>query len=150
MSKKTRVLPIKVKWDYQDQKADLPEHVRFSDDLFDKAIKESLQKQYGAPVKSFEIDKEDKIAFFMEGLTAWDKDTLYYQLWEEHVREDVSSFLEEELEARKIEVSDEVKEDIIARAAYLYVYEGEYDCNLNYWDNIKNLLDRDLDKYDAA
>ena len=28
----------------------------------------------------------------------------------------------------------------IEKAAELYVYEGVYDCNLSYWDNIENLI----------
>lgn len=37
------------------------------------------------------------------------------------------------------------KNEIAHKAAYKYVYEGDYDCNISYWDNIKNLIDRELE-----
>lgn len=44
-------------------------------------------------------------------------------------------------------LSDESIQTIIEDCAYQYAYEGEYDCNLSYWDNINNLISHELEQY---
>lgn len=75
----------------------------------------------------------------LNGLDAKEKDDIYRYLWAEHVREDVES----QLSARNGEDEDDtdIDEEIIEYVVERYVYEGRYDCNLSYWDNIDNLID---------
>lgn len=61
------------------------------------------------------------------------RDDIYRDVWYEHVLEDVKSYAESE----GIEISDEVA----GNCAIRYVYDGRYDCNLNYWQNIANLIE---------
>lgn len=60
-------------------------------------------------------------------------DALYRAVWKDHVLEDIRSRV------------DDLDEEPLAPeqedyAAELYVYEGKYDCNLCYWDNIDNVI----------
>ena len=62
------------------------------------------------------------------------KDFIYRSVWAEHVKEDVHSICEDE-------GYDEVyTPDMAEKIAYRYVFEGDYDCNLSYWQNLKNLF----------
>lgn len=76
---------------------------------------------------------EQKINTILKDLTEEEKDAIYRKLWYNHVLEDVYSFANDE----DIEITDDIAENV----AYRYVYEGDYDCNLSYWSNIKNLID---------
>ena len=73
-------------------------------------------------------------------LDAMKKDALYRMLWSDHVHEDVSSVLE-----KKENITNEDKEAIIEAVVNAYVYDGKYDCDLSYWDNIDNLISRELE-----
>ena len=65
------------------------------------------------------------------------KDYIYRKVWAEHVSEDVRSLC-------KDEGYDEVyTPDIAERIAYRYAFEGDYDCNLPYWQNLKNLFEEE-------
>lgn len=68
----------------------------------------------------------------LASLSPKEKDVLYRKLWFEHVLEDVQSFAETE----DLEITDEIAKQVADR----YVYNGDYDCNLSYWDNINNLV----------
>ena len=69
----------------------------------------------------------------INGLSAKEKDDLYRSLWAEHVREDVELFCESE----DIDLSENGINFVIEQ----YVYEGRYDCNCSYWDNIRELVE---------
>lgn len=65
------------------------------------------------------------------------KDYIYRKVWAEHVSEDVRSLC-------KDEGYDEVyTPDIAEQIAYRYAFEGDYDCNLPYWQNLKNLFEEE-------
>lgn len=66
------------------------------------------------------------------------KDEAYRYLWLSYVKTDVISHAEDELEDITL-TDDEV--ELIARR---YVYEGDYDCNLSYWQNLDNLIDETI------
>lgn len=70
----------------------------------------------------------------IKNLPANDKDRIYRMLWHDYVVTDIISRAEE----NDTELSDEE----VQTAADLYVYEGEYDCNLPYWTNIDNLIEK--------
>lgn len=72
----------------------------------------------------------------LNSLTDSQKDYIYRKVWAEHVKEDVLSVLA----GRKDNLSDKEKQEIAEEAAYLYCEEGQYDCNLSYWENVENLV----------
>ena len=61
------------------------------------------------------------------------KDAVYRLLWAAHVAEDVRSHAEDMdicLTTGEVEV-------VVNR----YVYDGDYDCSLSYWDNLEALIE---------
>lgn len=69
-----------------------------------------------------------KLTNILNSLSALEKDELYRALWLEYVKEDIRNY-DESLDESMVEV-----------VASRYVYDGDYDCNLSYWDNIENLI----------
>lgn len=78
----------------------------------------------------------------IDALTSKEKDDIYRYLWHQHVKEDV--------ESHAIDMDVELDEDEIDIVAEWYVYDGDYDCNLDYWANIENLIDRCLEDRKSA
>lgn len=68
----------------------------------------------------------------IDDMPAAERDMTYRYLWHEHVTEDVEAHAEE----MDIDLTDAEIDAIADR----YVYEGDYDCNISYWDNIENLI----------
>lgn len=60
------------------------------------------------------------------------RDKIYREVWKEHVMEDIRSHAED----MEVELSNDDIDDIAER----YVYNGDYECNLSYWQNIENLI----------
>lgn len=60
-------------------------------------------------------------------------DNVYRFVRFNYTKNDIISHLED---MDNIELTDEQ----IEKAAELYAYEGKYDCNLSYWNNIENLI----------
>ena len=60
-------------------------------------------------------------------------DAIYRKVWKEHVIEDLIGHLED----RDIVMDDERIDKIATR----YVYDGDYDTELPYWENLDNLID---------
>ena len=54
-------------------------------------------------------------------------DTLYRLFWESYVRDD-------------FELLGDFAEDELDSFVHDYVYNGNYDCNLSYWDNLENII----------
>ena len=79
------------------------------------------------------MDCVNDIQSLINGLSAKEKDDLYRSLWAEHVREDVESFCESE----DIDLSENGIDCVVEQ----YVYEGKYDCNRSYWDNLRELVE---------
>ena len=73
-----------------------------------------------------------KLQAVIDNLTDTEKDRLYRHLWHDYVKEDIIAHAEN--------MDVELTDNEIQTAAERYVYEGKYDCNLNYWDNIENLI----------
>jgi hypothetical protein len=69
----------------------------------------------------------------VDNLSAQERDDIYRYLWGQHVKEDIRSHVAD----MDIELDDGDIEAIMEQ----YVYEGRYDCNLDYWANIGNLID---------
>lgn len=66
------------------------------------------------------------------------KDSLYRMLWSDYMYEDVYDFVKE----NNYPLNESGIQEVIER----YVYCGDYDCNLSYWDNINNLVQEALEK----
>ena len=65
------------------------------------------------------------------------KDDIYRMIWFSHVIEDVKGKLIERFGIDELSEEDEALCNDVANA---YVYNGKYDCNQSYWDNINNLI----------
>lgn len=70
-------------------------------------------------------------------LSETQKDELYRMLWSDHVYEDVKARLSENPD---LALDEEEEEALCEDIVNAYVYNGDYDCNLSYWDNIDNLI----------
>lgn len=68
------------------------------------------------------------------------KDALYRSIWFDHVCKDILSRMED-LEDEDDEYGNPLTEAQVQYAASRYVYDGEYDCNLSYWDNIDRVIE---------
>ena len=79
------------------------------------------------------MNLSSKIKRTLEGLSEQERDELYRYLWGEHVREDVITHAES--------IGAELNDDQIDIIVERYVEDGDYDCNLDYWTNIENLID---------
>lgn len=77
---------------------------------------------------------QPKLEKILAGLTEQEKNDIYYHLRYQHVLQDCYDFCEQE----DLSASDETLE----QAATLYVYDGDYDCNLPYWSNIANVIEK--------
>lgn len=64
-----------------------------------------------------------------------EKDAIYRAVWLNHVKNDIKAFIKDE--------DITLTEDQINYIGRLYVYDGEYDCNLSYWDNLSNLINEE-------
>lgn len=80
---------------------------------------------------------------FVESLDPISRDSLFRKLWLEYVTDDVS-----------VRLCDTCNKDcafskdcdaLVKIVASAYVYDGEYDCNLSYWENIDNLIAKHSD-----
>lgn len=78
------------------------------------------------------------IDMFVNSLNIIEKDDLYRRLHLDYVKEDIASRLDEHDFELKTDEDIDMLIDTVARR---YVYDGEYDCNLSYWDNIDNLIE---------
>ena len=62
-----------------------------------------------------------------------EKDKIYRMVWAEHVTDDILSHAED--------IGAEISKEDAEILAESYACDGEYDCNLSYWDNIENLME---------
>lgn len=83
---------------------------------------------------------QEKIDQIIGSLTYAEKDLLYRTLWVEHVKEDIEGVL---VENYREEMTDEEISGTAEKLARQYCFDGDYDCNLCYWDNIDNLIARE-------
>lgn len=79
---------------------------------------------------------ESDLEKLAENLNFKTSDKLYRILHMPYVKEDIKSMIDE----MEIDTSDYDLECLIDNCASRYVYDGDYDCNLSYWDNIKNII----------
>ena len=126
-----------------EAKADLlglPSEADIPDDT--EEIADYLSDKYAFCVISFEIQPDFKkpmtdedIHKMIDSLSSYEQDRIYRYLWSQHVREDVISHAEN----IGIGLDDGIIDTIVDR----YVEHGDYDCNLDYWTNIENLIEEE-------
>ncbi len=80
----------------------------------------------------------DTLKRITDSLNSVEKDDLYRYLRCDYVRQDIEDYCVNE----DINIPEDKYDEIIDTAVTLYVYDGKYDCNLSYWENISNLIDR--------
>ena len=71
-------------------------------------------------------------------------DRIYRCLWFRRVRIDVKDRMVDEYEDYIMATDAKIVNNIIDCAAEKYVYDGDYDCNQSYWENIDNLIDAEI------
>ena len=79
----------------------------------------------------------------IDHLSAQEKDQVYRYLWAQHVREDVEARLENNDLVKGMSYSR--RDQLVDKVVERYVYEGDYDCNTDYWSNIDALIKDILD-----
>lgn len=77
----------------------------------------------------------------IDSLKPYRKNELYRYLWVNHVKEDVRTILEE---YDVPYLSDDDFDALIDDCANRFIYNGEYDCNTDYWSNLEALIDHRL------
>ena len=77
----------------------------------------------------------------IDSLKPYKKDELYHHLWVDYVREDVRAAFEE---YDVPYLSDNDFEALIDDCANQFVYNGKYNCNIDYWSNIEELINDNL------
>lgn len=115
-------------------KADIPDDTEeIADYLSDKyafcVISFEIQPDFKKPMTDEELHK------MIDSLSSYEQDRIYRYLWSQHVREDVISHAEN----IGIGLDDGIIDTIVDR----YVERGDYDCNLDYWTNIENLIEEE-------
>ena len=91
-----------------------------------------MKTRNNTPVKSSINDIKKQI----DSWSASEKDQAYRYLWIPHVIEDIETYMTDYLEE-----GDSLTQDEIHFIAHQYVYEGRYDCNNSYWQNLEALID---------
>ena len=86
-----------------------------------------------------EIDKLDrtnrtKLDKLLTELSYSTLDYIYRKLWVNHLKEDIISRIKDNFSW--LEYSD----NDIEKCAKRYAFEGDYDCNCTYWDNIDAII----------
>ena len=73
----------------------------------------------------------------LKGLHANTKDCIYRILWKERVAEDVYGVLEEGIDTQGLP-----NNEIVEWVSEQYCFEGNYDCNVAYWDQLRGLVEQ--------
>ncbi len=72
------------------------------------------------------------------------RDKIYREVWKEYVTTDILSIAKDTgLCSKDTDLTESIPENLKRKAeeiADMYVYNGDYDCNLSYWDNLENLI----------
>lgn len=90
-------------------------------------------------IEKFNEKTEQELRELTKQMNPVAKDTLYRILWEDYMREDFVSQLEEK--------GLKFDEDDIQLCVDKYVYDGDYDCTMPYWDNLQSIIDEINEEY---
>lgn len=95
---------------------------------------EKLMEEHDRNVRDDAVSKfaSAEPSFLIEHMSSRQKDDVYRMLWADQVEQDVKD--------RIAEIDVLLDDDSVLNIVHRYVYEGEYDCNHSYWDNLYALL----------
>lgn len=79
------------------------------------------------------MENKAKLESIVKELNHLEKDELYRLLWSKYVKEDFLSQLDYDDNFTDEDIDDCVKK---------YVYNSDYDSNLDYWTNINNIIEK--------
>ena len=133
--KKDHALNRLRKWDVQKEMKQHAANILFSD--FKEQSLEQLEflsrflNGILEPPKS-----QDLLVYLSSALTPDEVDAFYRRIWTSHVKEDIRAFSTGE--------NIVLSEDDIKKAASAYT-DGKYDCNLSYWDNLREVIKEFVD-----
>lgn len=82
---------------------------------------------------------EQKIKIPVQLLSDKCKDNIYRTIWAEHVAEDAESYLSDDNRFNSLDKKEQ--NEICQEIAHRYVFDGEYDCNQDYWTQLNMLAD---------
>lgn len=126
--------------------SELPETVEIPEDVHEDNVADWLSDTYGYCVFGYNLVQENTDEYMryqankvIESIPENLRDWVYRQLWAEHVREDVESQVEQ-LPYYE-DITDEEYETLVGNVVERYVYQGDYDCNMSYWNNIDALIE---------
>ena len=72
------------------------------------------------------------------------RDKIYREVWKEYVTTDILSIAKDTgLCSKDTDLTESIPENLKRKAeeiADMYVYNGDYDCNLSYWENLESLI----------
>ena len=91
----------------------------------------SSNVMYNANIDT-DSDLTGKALEFAESASSTDMDMIYRKVKYQYVINDIKDRIKD--------TETELTDDQIAYAARRYAYDGKYDCNLSYWDNIDNCI----------
>lgn len=83
---------------------------------------------------------ENDLEKLAENLDFKTSDNLYRILHMPYVKEDVEQMIKD----LEIDTSAYNLECFIDDCASRYVYDGDYDCNLSYWQNLENIIRNEI------
>lgn len=77
-------------------------------------------------------------------------DNVYRLIKKNYVKEDAVNEIHAAYEDRVDIMSEDEIDDLADCVAEEYVFEGRYDCNCTYWENIDDLIEDELNKKEAV
>lgn len=106
-----------------------------------------LEKKLKDIINNMSNDKKNKIMDktlkeIINDLPYKEKDNLYRYLWYPYIIEDVELYLTDNYDLEDY-TEDEI-ENIINNVANNYVYNGKYDCNISYWNNLESMIENEI------
>lgn len=114
---------------------------KIEDHLFEKYCVEGsdpelerLMEEHDKNVRDDAISKFSSAepSLIIEHMSSGQKDDVYRMLWADQVEQDVKD--------RMAEIDVILDDDSVLDVVHRYVYEGEYDCNYSYWDDLDTLI----------
>ena len=79
------------------------------------------------------MENKTKLKSIINELNHLEKDELYRLLWSEYVKEDFLS---------QLDYNDDFTDEDIDNCVKKYVYNGDYDSNIDSWTNINNIIEK--------
>lgn len=118
---------------------------KIEDHLFEKYCVEGSDPELERLMEEHDKNVRDDVvskfasaepSLIIEHMSSGQKDDIYRMLWADQVEKQV----EKDVKDRMIEIDVILDDDSVLDVVHRYVYEGEYDCNYSYWDDLDTLI----------